>query len=333
MNLSAKSHCDRGLPDSGNPLPASDVLPRVAILMAVCNGQAYLQEQLNSIAVQTHGKWKILASDDGSDDTSRDILDGFAAAGHPLRRLSGPQQGPAANFLYLINSFADLACDDDVMAFCDQDDVWMPERLAHGLRALTQLDPDKPALFCSRSLITDAALQSPRLSRKWPRPAGFRNALVQNIAAGNTILLNTAGTRLVCHAAREAGNVVVHDWWVYQLITAAGGLIVHENTPLIYYRQHGHNQIGANTSFRARCIRVWMIMKGQFRSWNDINVAALRKSAHRFEPQNRAALEAFARMRNSALPLRLWRLWRLGLYRQNLAGGCAMWLAAVFGRL
>lgn len=333
MTVSIQGHHPRSVTGAETGAAERDTSPSVTILLAVHNGQPYLQEQLNSIARQTHGRWRILASDDGSCDTSRDILDRFAAATGRLRQISGPRLGPAANFLFLIRAFANLARENDVLAFCDQDDVWMPERLAHGMRALDRLDTEKPALFCSRTLITGAELQSPRPSRKLARPPGFRNALVQNIAAGNTILLNRAGTRLICDAAGETDAVVMHDWWVYQVITAAGGVVIHENTPLIYYRQHRNNQIGANTSFTARCFRVWMIASGQIRKWNDINVAALRQSAHRFEPQNQAFLEAFARMRGSVLPARLWRLWQLGVYRQSFASGCALWMAAMFGRL
>jgi hypothetical protein len=131
----------------------------------------------------------------------------------------------------------------------------------------------------------------------------------------------------------EAGTVVVHDWWVYLIVTGAGGAVVHEDEPLIYYRQHGQNAIGANDSAKARLRRIAMILEGRFKDWNNVNIEALRRSAHRLTPQNRALLEDFARMRSSRFLQRLRGFPRLGLYRQHVPSTCALWISAMIGRL
>ena len=305
----------------------------VAILLAVRNGAPDLPDQLDSIARQTHRNWRILASDDGSMDATRDILEGFAADGHALTLLDGPRQGAAENFMALIRAMPAHAPAESWLAFCDQDDVWLPDRLSRGIAALEAADPEQPALYCSRTWITDAALRGRRLSMPRPRPPSFRNALVQNIAAGNTILLNPPAARLAAAAATEAGPVVVHDWWIYQIVTGAGGRVVHDDRPTLLYRQHEVNEIGANDTTRARARRIRMLLQGHFRDWNEVNIAALRRSAHRLTPENARLLEEFDAMRSRGVPGRLAGIRRLGLYRQSRASSAALWLAALLGRL
>lgn len=314
----------------------------VAILLAVRDGANHLAQQLDSISKQSHEDWHILASDDGSLDNSLGVLCGFRDRGHPVTLYEGPKQGLAVNFMFLVTQLADRiqnnsasshSSENSWLAFCDQDDVWEPDRLARGITALSAMPQTKPALYCSRTWIADANLDHRRLSAPRPRPPGFRNALVQNIASGNTILLNAAATQLVCNAAFEAGEIVVHDWWVYQLVTGAGGIVVHDDKPTLIYRQHEVNQIGANDSMRARLRRVGMLLQGEFRRWNEINVAALRRSGHRLTSKNRDVLEQFATLGDQTVLSRMMRLRRLGLYRQTRVSTCALWVSSLLRRL
>lgn len=301
---------------------------RVTILMAVYNGGAVLREQLDSFAAQDHARWRLLASDDGSSDNSRAVLAAFAAEGHDVTVLDGPGQGGTANFLSLV---ARAEEDGGWLAFSDQDDVWMPDRLSRGIAALEGLDG--PALYCSRTWITGPDLKGRRLSPARPRGASFRNALVQNVVAGNTILLNAQAARLARAAVHEARRVVVHDWWLYQLVTGAGGAVVHDDRPTLYYRQHVANQIGANDTWPARIRRIRQLLRGDFRAWNAVNIAALSASAHRLTPENRARLDAFADLHAAGPLRRLAALRRLRLYRQSWPAQAALWLAALLGRM
>lgn len=313
-------------------MPDNQPAPHVTVLMAVYNGADHLQEQLDSIAAQTHRDWHLLISDDRSTDNSRAIATGFAAQTGRATVLDGPGQGGTANFMSLIRAVPDHIDHTTCLAFSDQDDVWLPEKLG---RALTQLAPQgtEPALYCSRSYVADATLSTRRLSAPRPRPASFQNALVQNIASGNTIVLNPAATALITRAAADSPEPVVHDWWVYQLITGAGGHVVHDDTPTLLYRQHAVNQIGANDTARARMKRIRMLLRGDFRHWNQTNAATLHRLSEYLTPDNRAALEAFDSLRRQGLLRRLIALRRLGLYRQSRASTAALWLSAVLGKL
>jgi len=305
----------------------------VHILMAVYNGAKHLQGQLDSFAAQSHCNWHLIASDDGSQDGSVDVLRSFAQSHRRSIILEGPGAGGSANFMFLLCHLATTQPDAKCIAFSDQDDKWLPHKLARALEHLKRAPAGRPALYCSRSLIAGPDLSAPRLSAPRPRQASFRNALVQNIAGGNTIVLNEAASALVLKAAPVVKKVVVHDWWIYQLITGAGGIVLHDDEPGLLYRQHDDNQIGANDTFRAQMLRLGKLLSGDFRAWNDVNIFALRATHHMLSAENRTVLNSFAKMRRLPLIPRLIAVRRLGLYRQSAVGTAALWIAAVLGRI
>lgn len=308
----------------------ADTAPLVAVLMATFNGADNLVGQLDSYVTQDRQPDMILISDDGSSDGTAEVLKGFAEA-HPelqVELFQGPQRGAAQNFLSLLQWVPERI---DVVALSDQDDVWLPDKLARGVARL-ETSPG-PALYCARTWDCDADLTRRKLSSDRGGCVGFRHALVQNIAGGNTMMLNRAGWQLVAAASHEAGPIVVHDWWIYQVLTGVGGTVIYDHDPVLLYRQHKGNMIGANRGIRARTRRIRALLRGQFREWNAINVAALQASAHRFTAANRALLNAFAEGRRAALPRRLHMLYETGIYRQGLFGRLTLYLVALLGRL
>ena len=323
------------------PQPAPE-RAHVVILMASYNGADHLDEQLGSFLAQDHADWSLIVSDDGSGDGTLDILAAFARA-HPDRRvtiLSGPRKGDAgANFMSLLRRTIDTAPAGSFIAFSDQDDVWLPQRLSRGVAALAGLS-DRRAAWCSRTIITGAditeadmapRLSAPRLSAPRPRPLGFRNALVQNVMAGNTILLNPAAAALACRLAAQVDRVVVHDWWLYLILTGSGATVIHDDRPCLYYRQHAENEIGANDSHLARLLRLKMLVSGRFRAWNQINLAALRQARPDLTAENTALIDLFDKARRGPLHKRLIALRQARLYRQTRISTAAMWFAVIFG--
>src|SRR4051794_24013189 len=98
----------------------------ISVAMATFNGEAFLAEQLDSIARQTQQPMKLVVRDDGSSDGTLSILRRFAEhAPFPVRILpAGPRLGYPDNFLTVAD-----ACGGDYVSFCDQDDVWLPQKL------------------------------------------------------------------------------------------------------------------------------------------------------------------------------------------------------------
>lgn len=306
--------------------------PAVAVLMATFNGAAHLRAQLDSFAAQSLPPRWLVVADDGSSDATRALLQDFAAA-HPaiaLRLLEGPRQGAAANFLFLLGQ---VPAEADFAALSDQDDVWLPGKLARGAAMLSAAAAG-PALLGTRTLVCDSALENRRPSPLWPGPFGFRHALVQSLAGGNTMMLNRAGITLTAAAAAEVPQIVMHDWWLYQIVSGAGGQVIFDGEPQVLYRQHGANQIGANDTAGAKLRRLQALLRGDFRRWNSINLAALEASAARLTPDARDVLAGFRRMQGAGLAGRLRLLRRLRLRRQGGTGAAAsLWLAALTGRL
>lgn len=100
------------------------------------------------------------------------------------------------------------------------------------------------------------------------------------------MMLNRAAIDLLRASAAEAGRVVVHDWWIYQILSGVGGTVIFDEVPLLLYRQHGGNQIGANAGVSAKLRRFRWMLAGRFRRWNAINLSASWSSAHRSPPRN-----------------------------------------------
>lgn len=317
------------LPSGATP---QDATPKVEILLALFDGARFLRDQLESIARQTHGNWSLSIRDDGSHDEGVAIAREFAATvpGRDVRIWGGTHRGFSRNFLALLEA-ADQGA--DYVAYSDQDDVWNPEKLTRAITRLGVLPSGIPAIYCGPTIITSADLtpqaKSPRLRG---RP-GFRNALVQNIAGGNTMVLNRAAMDVLRIAANYRGAIPAHDWWTYQVITGVGGTIVYDDEPMVLYRQHGANLIGSNRGTRARLRRIAGLVNGQFAQWSDQNIAALKAVSPMLTPGNSAALQDFIEFRGLPMTTRLKRLGTSGLHRQTRAGQAALWTAAAIGRL
>lgn len=300
---------------------------RVAVLMCTCNGQDFLEEQLHSIERQSYSNWHVAISDDGSRDATLNIANRyrFLWGDEKVSLWQGPCQGFARNFLSFICN-PELSA--DFYAWCDQDDIWDQEKLQAAVAWLGSIDQRIPALYLGRTELISKGGKPLGYSPLFRRPASFANALVQNIGGGNTMVLNRAARALL----QEAGEnllIVSHDWWAYLLVTGVGGRVFYDPRPYVRYRQHGGNLVGSNSGWAARIVRLGMLFKGRFRSWNQTNVAGLETIRHRLTEENRLALDRFKALRAQGLAGRLLNLKRSGVYRQTLLGNLGLIMAAV----
>ena len=195
----------------------------ICILMGTYNGEAFLAEQLLSIENQSHKNWRLVISDDGSSDATLTIAREFQKkwGSDRLAIRAGPQQGFCTNFL-------SMACDPtikaDYYAFSDQDDVWNNDKLSKALSYfIAENNLETPRLYSGRVKLADKNLVLLRLSPLFEMPRSFRNALVQSIAGGNTMVFNQSAKDLLEKAGLQ--HVVSHDWWLYQIIIGVGGVV------------------------------------------------------------------------------------------------------------
>lgn len=306
--------------------------PEICILLALYQGQTFLQAQLDSYAAQTHDTWSLLVSDDGSTDDGPAILSAFQTANpdHEITSRPGPRQGFARNFLSLLQA---APTDVPYVALSDQDDVWFSDKLTRALQHLQELPTDQPALYCAATLICDEDLTPLTPSSNFSKAPDFRNALVQSIGGGNTMVLNRAACDLAAKAAAQASDPVAHDWWLYQLITGCGGTVIRDPEPTLQYRQHPDNLIGANLSTRARFSRISALLNGRFQDWNTRGLAALTPALSHFTPDARHSLSQYQAARQGPVWRRLSALHQSGVYRQSIIGTLALYIACLIRRL
>lgn len=303
-------------------------LPHVTIVLCTRNGAPHLAQQLQSYLAQDHRDWSLWASDDGSDDETPALIAAFAEAQrglHPVRVVQGPGRGAAANFLSLLGH-PDLP--PGPVALSDQDDVWQPDRLSRALAAVA--DPDLVTLYGAQSLYVRPDLVVTGRSRLPPRPAAFTNALTQNVVSGHTAALSAAALALV----RAAGPVAVpyHDWWLYQLVSGAGGRVVLDEAATVLYRQHRANAMGAHQGLGARLGRFRQVLDGTYGAWIAANLAELAASWALLTDANRAIVDRL-RAGPASGRARLALLRELDLHRQSQLGDLTLRLAALLGRV
>lgn len=318
--------------------PESMSLPTIHVLLATYNGARYLSQQWASIDAQEGVDVVLHVADDGSGDGTPDLLHELAARRRGAVREvhfldAAPRRSATRSFLMLLADAVQRCPDARWFAYCDQDDVWLPGKLAVGHAALaTHGGSACPALYGGRTLSVDDRDRAQGLSPNFVKPPSFRNALTQNIMGGNTMVMNRAAAELVVAAAHS--EVVSHDWLTYQLVSGAEGFIHYDPNPFVRYRQHGDNVVGSALGWKARWNRFLRMLRGDHRRWNDQNVAALRQRAAALTQANRGVLEAFERARVARRPWeRIGWLRRSGAYRQNLPEQLMLWLACALGRL
>ncbi len=304
--------------------------PHITILMATCNGARFLPAQLDSLLAQSHTNWSLMVGDDGSCDGTADILRAFDRA-HPNRNvqfLEGPRSGtPTQNFMALL-THRDVP--PEYVALADQDDVWLPQKLARAVDHLAQSPENLPALYAAESILTDANLRPiGRSAEPHARPS-FRNALVQNLFAGHSIVLNASAVALVRDAGAPSA-IHFHDWWLYQLIAGAGGACLLDPAQTTLYRQHGGNAFGASHGFSGALKRLNHLLRNDYGMWLAAHWQALHDAAPHLTPDARDVIRDLLDRttdQNRATQFR-----RLGLKRGSAHGTAALWLAARLGRI
>ena len=228
-------------------MSGSDV--KVSVVMCTYNGEKYLREQLQSILDQTRPPDEIIISDDGSTDSSLQIVAEFASsngvAQTPVWRVETRTTplGVSENFASALKKVR-----GEFIALADQDDVWQPDRLE---KALAQFH-DGVLLVHSGATLIDASgrptgtlMSALRLTGSETRNLlsgrALHALLRRNVVTGATTMIRSS----LLEQALPIPEGWVHDEWL-ALIAAAQGGVVFQEDPLIRYRQHGNNEIGAS---------------------------------------------------------------------------------------
>ena len=291
-------------------------LPSVHILLATFNGERWLGEQLTSLSSQVGVRVSVVASDDSSTDGTVAMLEAAARPGtFVLLPRSATRFGNAQrNFMRLIRDAA--LADADYFALSDQDDIWLPEKLARAVEVLRATGSD--AYGCNATAF-------------WPD--GRRKALVKSQPQRRyDNLFESAGpgcsfvfTRVAfvelqdwVRANFDALQAIkVHDWLIYAFVRERGRRWVIDDASTILYRQHERNEAGANTGWRAARVRLRNLFDGRFRV-DTLAIGAI-VGAHN---------EVLVRLQRFSLTDRLWLALHAREFRRAFKDAVA--LAAMF---
>jgi hypothetical protein len=289
----------------------------VAILLSTRNGAAFLNEQLDSLLAQSHTEWQIFWRDDGSMDDTPALMRAFgdkAGAGRlvDLNDNLG-HVGILASFLGLLRR----APRERIVAFADQDDVWLPEKLARGVAALQSMPDSTPGLYCARQHLVAEDLQLVKESPRLPGPLGFPQSMTQNVATGCTVMLNAQAVHLISEAQEPPETL--HDWWSYVLVSAAGGQVVMDDTPTVLYRQHAHNAVGVPLSPGRRAWAALRRGPGVFMRMFRAHMQALDSQRDLLSPPAKEALDLISAGLHDGFSRRLKALSYPALKRQSWA--------------
>jgi len=207
------------------------------VLLSTFNGSRYLDPLMNSLIDQDYLNIEILVRDDGSTDNTIDILKRYDAYGN-VSIIEGTNVGVPHSFFRILQLSSSSS---DYLAFCDQDDVWHKDKMSCAVNFLKRLPKEVPSMYCARVLIVDEQLNIIGPSSIPKHSPSFENALVENIAAGCTIVINRAARNLLLQELPK--HAIMHDWWMYQVVSAFGK-VIYDPDPKILYRQHSSNVMG-----------------------------------------------------------------------------------------
>lgn len=240
-----------------------DAQPRVTVLLATHNGMPWLPEQVATILDQRGVDVELIISDDASTDGSWAWVQQLAADEARVTVLArGEPSGRAgANFYRLLRE-VDVSS-REFISFADQDDVWLPGKLATQVATLRAGRYDGVS-----SDVTAVYDDGRRVPIRKSYPQRRYDYLLESAGPGCTFVITSRLAaqvqRLLCDQASPAGDADLHDWLVYAVCRASGWTWLIQDTPWVDYRQHGTNALGANRGVAAARDRLRRIR----RSWH-----------------------------------------------------------------
>lgn len=216
-------------------------MKKVAVLLSTFNGEKYLKEQVESILDQIDVKVKLFIRDDGSSDSTKDILQNFEN-NEDLTITYGDNFGVGNSFMNLVYQTPESF---DYYAFADQDDIWLGDKLIKAIQQIENEETELPVLYTSNQTLVDA--QGYTIKNRYQKNPGtcYLKILNQNMLSGCTMVWNS---QLQC-ALRERRpsaallNNRIHDVWV-AMVAACIGIVIYDNNSHILYRQHENNVVG-----------------------------------------------------------------------------------------
>lgn len=281
--------------------------PEIAVVMSTYNGSAHLVDQIESVLAQDAPGVALHVRDDGSRDDTVDILRSYEEQ-HKLALTVGSNKGVVPSFLELTALVADQA---GYVAFCDQDDIWHRDKLSRAVKLLGDPFSQTPKLYCAEYTLCDQEMRPLERSHNNLIGANFSKLLYENVAWGNTCVMNHALAKEV--AIADPDRVYYHDWWV-ALVASALGELVYDDFSCLDYRRTGTN-VSASGARGLSLLRQRIekfIAQGQLSRITEQLQYLYDLYSTRMPPERRSLLEHFlagSRVSKALTPMRLRQKW------------------------
>lgn len=289
--------------------------PRVLVMMATCNGERHLSEQVDSVLAQQGVRVSLRVCDDLSDDTTYAILSDYASRCENVKVSQNRSRlGVGLNFMQMVYE-ADSE-EFDYFAFSDQDDVWLPEKLAVAGETIDRLEASRgrtipgigmPVLYCSDLMNVDERLNNPTSELEALVDDNLpASPLVRNRYSGCTMVFNRAQL-LLMQSFRPASFPRIHDAWSYLIAFYCGNVVVDRNHALILRRITGANQEGATVPGKdVKNASVVKVFSHSERSRTAAASLLLKGYGRYMDEETRGLVESFCKYRNNIFSRMHW---------------------------
>lgn len=219
---------------------SAEVIPMktVAVLMSTYNGEKYLKEQLDSLLKQKKENFDIhyYIRDDGSTDETKTVLENYRTKYPDCFTIEyGDNRGFIRSFMLTL----EMTSQEDYYAFCDQDDVWMDNKILAAVKKLEECH-GRPSLYCSNCIMVNSKLEPIGFlrTRDWPIYESKVMAITYPFAFGCTMVFNRELKKEVMRYSPK--YLHEHDFWISMVCTYIGNVIYDKNS-YILYRRHTNN--------------------------------------------------------------------------------------------
>lgn len=213
---------------------------KVAVLLSTYNGEKYVGAQIHSILTQSYKNLVLVVRDDGSSDKTVKIVKEYMENYNNIKLVEGKNLGFIKSFFELLK--LEQA---DYYAFADQDDVWLPDKIAIAVKSLDKLDNSKPNMAFSNSDYYDVNMKLIKEGEKG-KTFSFTNSLYECVTQGMTMVINQKTKDTVLDYMPE--RVFFHDWWVYMICSGMGN-VAYDDVTTVKYRRDGKNATAEGENF------------------------------------------------------------------------------------
>lgn len=217
---------------------------KISVALAAYKGEKYIAKQIESILSQLGGNDELIVSDDYPAGKTRDIVESMAVSDCRIKYIEGEGKGVVRNFENALK-----ACSGDVIFLCDQDDVWMHDKVETVMKEFES----GAELVLHDALITDAELKT--VNPSCFSVHGANLSFVKNFVKNTFVGCCMAFTKeLLAETMPFPDGIAMHDWWIALVALKKKRKTVLVGKPLIKWRRHGENVTGSSTSAAQKII-------------------------------------------------------------------------------